>query len=392
MGKTNSFDRFSSRGRVRNEEGEFGGVGERVVNDNRKPIYLVFILDTSGSMTGTSTIINEMGDNITIPKIEQLNQGVKKVINSLQDFEENNPLYRLYLQIIELNSYGKAVFQEFQPVSKGFEEIMFQANGCTELRASLNTLKTFISDKYLRDDRPGREGKGYNKAVSVILMSDGWPTDSNGVEQSGPVYKNVINEFNNYLVEQDYYRNVDKYSIAVGDDACEDMLKYFCDGGEDLGDQTRFYRVDKCESIANALDYLTRATLAHHTTLPITVNEDNLLGSADNGNYLPEQQDDNKDDIPVINPDDYNIINNGNGTDPEPNVYEIDVIKCKKDRCKRCLQDICPQNAIVEIGGIISIDTEVCNGCGICEAECPYSAISIAEKDQMLDTLFNGLE
>ena len=409
----NMFNRFASKGVARGSvPGKTGGIGERVVVDNRKPIYLVLILDKSGSMGGTSTVFNENGEPVTIPKIEQLNDGLKRVTRSLKDFERGNPLYRVYLQIIELDSYGKAVFPEFQPVSRGFEEIRFEADGCTELRASLNTLKTFISHKYLRDDRPEREGRGYNKAVSVILMSDGWPTDSNGIEQKGPAYRNVIDEFNQYLIEMDYARNVDRYSIAVGDDACEDMLRYFCDGDEDLGENSRFYRVEACESIASALDYMTRASLAHHTTSPVA-NDFDDDDEEEEDEYEDEYEDEEElgdDDEDIDEEDDFSDDeeldekpDEDHSSDEEEAVaapaaetaktkYQIDIVKCKKDRCMECLGNKCPVSAIEIHSGIISINADICNGCGRCEAVCPYGAISKGETDTMLDDLFDGID
>lgn len=406
----NMFNRFASKGVARGSTpGKTGGIGERVVVDNRKPIYLVLILDKSGSMGGTSTVFNENGEPVTIPKIEQLNDGLKRVTKSLKDFERGNPLYRVYLQIIELDSYGKAVFPEFQPVSRGFEEIRFEADGCTELRASLNTLKTFISHKYLRDGRPEREGRGYNKAVSVILMSDGWPTDSNGIEQKGPAYRNVIDEFNQYLIEMDYARNVDRYSIAVGDDACEDMLRYFSDGDEDLGENSRFYRVEACESIASALDYMTRASLAHHTTSPVAddidddddEDEDDYDDEYEYEEELDEdidEEDDFSDDEELDEePDeddssDENEVVAASAAETAGTKYQIDIVRCKKDRCMECLGNKCPVSAIEVHSGIISINEDICNGCGRCEAVCPYGAIHNAQTDTMLDDLFDGID
>ena len=409
---TNMFNRFASKGVAKSSvSGKTGGIGERVVVDNRKPIYLVLILDKSGSMGGTSTVFNENGEPVTIPKIEQLNDGLKRVTKSLKDFERGNPLYRVYLQIIELDSYGKAVFPEFQPVSRGFEEIRFEADGCTELRASLNTLKTFISHKYLRDDRPEREGRGYNKAVSVILMSDGWPTDSNGIEQKGPAYRNVIDEFNQYLIEMDYARNVDRYSIAVGDDACEDMLRYFSDGDEDLGENSRFYRVEACESIASALDYMTRASLAHHTTSPVAndFDDDDDDDDEDDDEYedeeeleeddedIDEEEDSSNDEELSEEPDEDDISDEEEvvaapAAETAGTKYQIDIVRCKKDRCMECLGNKCPVSAIEIHSGIISINKDICNGCGRCEAVCPYGAIHKAQTDTMLDDLFDGID
>lgn len=397
----NMFNRFASKGVARGSvTGKTGGIGERVVVDNRKPIYLVLILDKSGSMGGTSTVFNENGEPETIPKIEQLNDGLKRVTKSLKDFERGNPLYRVYLQIIELDSYGKAVFPEFQPVSRGFEEIRFEADGCTELRASLNTLKTFISHKYLRDDRPEREGKGYNKAVSVILMSDGWPTDSNGIEQKGPAYRNVIDEFNQYLIEMDYARNVDRYSIAVGDDACEDMLRYFSDGDEDLGENSRFYRVEACESIASALDYMTRASLAHHTTSPVADDFDDDEDEYDDEYEEEEELEEDDDELDEELDEEHDEEDSSDGdedvaapaAETAKTKYQIDIVRCKKDRCMECLGNKCPVSAIEIHSGIISINEDICNGCGRCETVCPYGAISKTETDAMLDDLFDGID
>ena len=392
------FNKFASKGVARDSmPGKTGGIGERVVVDNRKPIYLVLILDKSGSMGETSTVFNENGEPVTIPKIEQLNDGLKRVTKSLRAFERGNPLYRVYLQIIELDSYGKAVFPEFQPVSRGFEEIRFEADGCTELRASLNTLKTFISHKYLRDDRPEREGRGYNKAISVILMSDGWPTDSNGIEQKGPAYRNVIDEFNQYLIEMDYARNVDRYSIAVGDDACEDMLRYFSDGDEDLGENSRFYRVEACESIASALDFMTRASLAHHTTVPVDDGLDDDDDELDNDfdeEVLDDEDDEDYDEDCDEDDDEDEEDEEDDDEDGDSSVekYQIDIIKCRKDRCMECVGNVCPVNAIEVHSGIISIN-DSCTGCGQCQSVCRHDAIhKTGVDDASLDELFDGID
>lgn len=402
---TSMYNRFASRGNVqKNIPGKNGVVGERVVYDNRKPIYIIFILDKSSSMNGKTTVFDENGDAVSISKIEQLNEGIKKVMHSLKKFEDSNPLYRLYYLIIELDSFGKALDSQFVQVGRNENEIRFEANGCTDLKASLNTLKTFISDKYLRDDRPERQGGGYNKAVNVILMSDGWPTDTNGYTLSEKEYRNVIDDFNKYLKDMDYFRSVDKYAMAVGDDACEDMLRYFADGGEELGEDSRFYRVEACESIATALDYLTRASLAHHTYSP--VSKVSIVSDTDDENDFDI---DTEDDSAVSDTDDKAYVSDidsdtdtsdGDSHTEQPDdassdeiKYEIDIIACKKDKCMDCVSS-CPYSAIEVHSGVLSINDDKCNGCGACKGVCPYGAIAEKEKlsDEQLDKIFNDID
>jgi indolepyruvate ferredoxin oxidoreductase alpha subunit len=49
----------------------------------------------------------------------------------------------------------------------------------------------------------------------------------------------------------------------------------------------------------------------------------------------------------------------------------IDQEKCKK--CKACLKTGCP--ALRFRDGIVSIDSSMCNGCGLCKQVCPFKAI-----------------
>ena len=49
----------------------------------------------------------------------------------------------------------------------------------------------------------------------------------------------------------------------------------------------------------------------------------------------------------------------------------IDQEKCKK--CKTCLKTGCP--ALTFRDGVVSIDSSMCNGCGLCKQVCPFKAI-----------------
>lgn len=390
--------KFASRGRARTELGTYKGVGARVVNDNRKPVYMVLIADTSTSMSGASTVVQEDGEAVLVSKIEQLNDGIKRFVGTLKDLEANDPLCKANLQIIELNSYGKAVFPAFQPLSRNFEEVKFEASGCTELRASLATLKTFISSKYLRDDRPGREGKGYNSPIFVTLMSDGWPTDANGITQTREEYRAVIDEFKKELDEKGYGRHIVFVSIAVGDDACEDMLRYFCDGDGEESEQSHFYRVEESESIGDILVFATCDTWVRHTTVPLFDD----LYDEDEDELDDEEELDGEDELDDEELDDENEDEDEGevlGVQGDKalmraanDVYQIDIVKCKKSKCMMCLHDKCPTDAIEVHSGIVSIDPTKCVGCGLCESECPYNAIYSASADATLDDLFDDIQ
>ena len=309
----------------------------REVKDTRKPLYMVFILDTSSSMDESVSVQGKNGEMRSVKKIEELNEGLSDALNSMRRFEANNVLYKVYYQIIELNSYGKALFPDFVPLSVQSEEVKFQAQGVTCLENSITTLKSFLDPKHL---------PGCNRAVNIILMSDGYPTDTEGYVVDEDVYGKTIRDFKIYLEERGLRPNMDIYSIGVGDDACEDMLTTFADPG-------KFYRVEEMESLAEKLDFVTRKSLVRHATRPVnSSNSEHGDGSAISESDTP---------------------------------YEIDTVSCLKESCLGCV-DACALSAIQYSQGIVSISPELCVGCGVCEPKCPVHAIQI-KNDEGCDDL-----
>lgn len=304
----------------------------REVKDTRKPLYVIFVLDTSSSMYDYLSVDVE-GETKQIRKIEELNQGLGDALNSLRRFEKSNVLYRVYYQIIELNSYGKALFPDFVPLSLQSEEIRFEANGVTCLENSLTTLKTFLDPKHM---------PGCNRAVNVILMSDGYPTDVEGYVVDSVVYEKTIRDFKVYLEERGLKSNVDLYSIGVGEDACKDMLSFFADEG-------KYYMVEDLESLAQKLDFVTRKSLVRLTTRVVR---------------SPEVQRENEE---------INLLN------AQMVVREIDVTKCLGDSCLTCI-GACAISAIEHRNGLVTIQPNLCIGCGNCDEKCPANAIGPIEE------------
>ena len=304
----------------------------REVRDTRKPLYVVFVLDTSSSMYDYLSV-NTEGETKQVRKIEELNQGLGDALNSLRRFEASNVLYKVYYQIIELNSYGKALFPDFVPLSLQSEKICFEADGVTCLENSLTTLKTFLDPKHM---------PGCNRAVNVILMSDGYPTDVEGYVVDDAVYKKTICDFKNYLEERGLKPNVDLYSIGVGEDACVEMLSFFADEG-------KYYMVEALESLAQKLDFVTRKSLVRLTTRVVR---------------SPEVQCEN---------DEESLL------DTQVVVREIDVSKCLGDSCLACVEN-CALSAIEHRNGLVTIQPNLCIGCGNCDIKCPVNAIAQIEE------------
>ncbi len=317
----------------------------REVRDTRKPLYIIFILDDSASMYETHTIADNEGVTREVKKIDELNEGLAAALDSLRRFEATNVLYKIFYQIIELNSYGKALFPDFVPLSLQAEEVGFEARGVTCLENSISTLKTFLDPKHM---------PGCNRAVNVILMSDGYPTDVEGYVVEEAVYRREIDSFKKYLEDRKLKPNVDLYSIGVGDDACEDMLKWFAD-------PDKYYKVEALESLASKLDFVTRKSLVRLTTrvvrAPEGTDEEAEQASAAVAPSSPAET------TASMAPSD---------------VREVDAALCLGNTCLACMET-CATSAIQYENGMVYITPAQCIGCGVCETRCPVDAIRVTD-------------
>lgn len=221
-------------------------------DDTRTPLYMLFAVDSSGSMGESTHIINESGESVYIPKIDQANEGVKLAAKSMQRFMKENTRFQVKWQVFELNTYSKPIFNGYESVNDhSLAESVFKAEGSTNIEPLFNGFASFISRKYLG---------GYNRAVNIILLSDGVPTDIDGWALSEADWKGKVDKFKAYLDENDFSRNVEFYFIAVGDEA-EPFGRYFA--GDD-----HFLKVEDTESIADKIDFATRLSLANSSTIP----------------------------------------------------------------------------------------------------------------------------
>lgn len=64
--------------------------------------------------------------------------------------------------------------------------------------------------------------------------------------------------------------------------------------------------------------------------------------------------------------------------------------KCRM--CKKCLDETCMFQAISLKDNKISIDREICKGCGLCANACKFGAITIDYTDETIDNVVNRMD
>lgn len=220
--------------------------------DSRNPLYLLYCIDCSGSMSEETMIYSEDGTAKYIPKIVQANEGFRLAGESINRFAKENVRFLPKWQVIPFSTYSNPLFPSFETVhDHSLTESQFTANGSTNIEALFNTVVSFLTKKHLGN---------YNRAVNIFLLSDGIPTDIDGWALSEDKYKRIVDKFKEYLEKNDLDRSVELYFITVGE-AAEPFGKYFA--GEE-----HCFRVEESQSIADVIDWVTRESLADVTSAP----------------------------------------------------------------------------------------------------------------------------
>ena len=257
-------------GRFENRGG--GKLVRREVADTRKELYIVQILDTSGSMNDVIRVNSEVEGERSVRKITQLNEAINASLRSMKRFEETNVDYKIYVQFIELNSFGRAYFNRFEHVESLTEAVELSAEGCTCLDQSLNTLLKYINTDYL--------GQHCNHPISVILMSDGEPTNRNGYALKEQGYRSIIDNCKETLRNRGYLNNIEFYAVDVGcNEAGRSMLRYFVKGDKSAN-ENHYFAVSECDSIVDVLDKVTRLSLTSRTRKTVNASGYSTYGTA----------------------------------------------------------------------------------------------------------------
>ncbi len=176
----------------------------------RKVLPIIYVLDTSGSMSGE--------------RIASVNEAMSETMEVLKDVSAKNPDAKIKVGVLQFASGAKwitngLVFME------DFYWNDLQAGGVTDLGSALKELNDKLSrSEFLVSDT------GFCVPV-LMFMSDGQPTDN---------YEKALEDINN---NNKWFRYATKIGIAVGDDADRDVL------GKIAGNKEAVVAVDDVETL-----------------------------------------------------------------------------------------------------------------------------------------------
>jgi uncharacterized protein YegL len=167
------------------------GIFDNVEGIVRRQMVLFFVIDTSGSMTGT--------------KIGAVNTAIREVLPELRDIGGSD----VELKIACLKFSTGCEWMHPSPIaSESFAWTNVGAEGVTDFGAACKELNDKLSrTKFL-------SAPSASVAPSIFLMSDGEPTDD---------YKSALAA----LWDNSWFKHAIRVAVAIGDDANKDMLKEF---------------------------------------------------------------------------------------------------------------------------------------------------------------------
>ena len=169
-----------------------------------KELHVVYVLDTSGSMTGTP--------------IAALNDAMRSTVKELANINKTNGDADFKIGVLEFNSGAKwiTVNSSGAPVVQDIEDFYWsdlKAGGLTSLGDALNELNKQLSRNSIQHSATG------NKCPVIIFMSDGAPTQEWEAALAS-------------LQENAWSKQAIKIAFALGDDADTNVLARVVGTGE----------------------------------------------------------------------------------------------------------------------------------------------------------------
>ena len=177
----------------------------------RKLLPIIYVLDTSGSMSGD--------------RIAAVNSAMNETMEVLKDVSKNNPTAELKIGVLQFASGASWITDKGLVFMDDFYWNDLKAGGLTDLGVALEEL-----DKKLSRSAFLNSSVGYKVPV-IIFMSDGGPTDD---------YEAALKKVN---ANNRWFQAAIKIAIAVGDGADREVLAKI------VGNPEAVIRVDDLETL-----------------------------------------------------------------------------------------------------------------------------------------------
>jgi len=165
----------------------------------RRTMVLFFVIDTSGSMSGS--------------KIGSVNSAIEEVVPEIRDISSNNADAQIEIAALQFDSGCRWITSSGPIEAEKFHWNMIDASGVTDFGAACRELDKKLSTKEFMKRASG------SYAPVVILLSDGEPTDNWQGELDA-------------LKQNNWFKSAIKVAIAVGQDANHAVLEQFTGSSE----------------------------------------------------------------------------------------------------------------------------------------------------------------
>lgn len=158
----------------------------------RKELHVFYVLDTSGSMTGT--------------KISTLNHAMEETTEALKTLAKSNADAKLKVAVIEFNSGCRWITSNGpEDLEEDFEYEYLECGGLTDIGAALKELNSKLSRHAFLSSMTGA------LMPVIIFMTDGYATDN---------YAGALEE----IRQNRWFARGTKIGFALGDDADVEMI------------------------------------------------------------------------------------------------------------------------------------------------------------------------
>lgn len=167
----------------------------------RRTMVLFFVVDTSGSMSGS--------------KIGEVNSAIEEVIPEIRDLSESNADAQIKIAVLEFSTGSRWLTPNGPIEAENFVWNDMEATGMTDLGDACFKLNEKLSTKAFMQEATG------SFAPAIFLMSDGDPTDD---------YKRGLEA----LKQNNWFKKAIKVAVAIGSDADKSVLEEFTGNKESV--------------------------------------------------------------------------------------------------------------------------------------------------------------